>query len=97
MKKELVDIPRTTLDIYKYEKDDFIYYEFDATECSPPEPMVNAVICLNHLKDENERIVGIFFHEPIPLYERISGKFEYEATELDSGDFKIVFKRVEAI
>lgn len=94
MNKELVKIPKTTLDIYRYEDNGVIYYEFDATKCTPPEPMVNAIACLNYLKDENERFVGVFFHEPTPLYEKLNGKFEYEANELDSGDFRIVFKKV---
>ena len=94
MKKELVDIPRTTLDFYRYEENGLVMYEFDATACTPPEPMVNAIVGLNMLKDENDRLIGLFFHEPFPLYERISSDFSYESQELESGDFKITFKRV---
>lgn len=39
MQKELITIPRATLDIYNYQEDGLNIYEFDATECSPPEPM----------------------------------------------------------
>lgn len=91
--KVLVDIPRTTLDFYKYEKNGVTYYEFDATECSPPEPMVNAINALRMLKSDSERLVGIFFHEPGPLFERTSKSFEHEIIELESGDVKVVFKK----
>jgi len=94
LQKELVEVPRATLKFYKYEEDGLTFYEFDATECSPPEPMVNAMHGLRMLKSENDRLVGIFFHEPTPLYEKISAYFEYKATELESGDFRIVFKKL---
>ena len=91
MEKELVEIPLTTLDFYKYEKDGLIFYEFDATECQPPEPMVNTINALRMIKSKNERVVGKFFHEPSPLYAKISEVFSHEAIELDSGDFEITF------
>jgi hypothetical protein len=93
MEKELIKIPKATLDFYKYYKDGIVYYEFDATECSPPEPMVNTIVALNILKNENERVVGIYFHEPFPLYERISSDYMYESQELSNGDFRVVFRK----
>ena len=92
MDKKLINIPMTTLEFYKYEEDDLVCYEFDATECQPPEPMVNTIHGLKMLKSKNDRLIGIFFHEPVPLYERIGNSFEHEAIELENGDFKITFK-----
>lgn len=91
MEKKLVKIPLTTLNFYKYEKDGLIFYEFDATECQPPEPMVNTMNALRIIKSKNERVVGTFFHEPSPLYNKISKSFSYEAKELENGDFEITF------
>lgn len=93
MKKEPINVPKTTLAFYTYEEDGLMFYEFDATKCSPPEPMVNALHGLRMLKNDTDRLVGIFFHEPTPLYEKVSGFYAHEATELESGDFKIVFKK----
>lgn len=95
MKKELIKVAGASLDFYKYEEDDLTYYEFDATECSPPAPMVNAINGLRMLKNENERLIGIFFHEPFPLYQKIPSFFNYEVTELENGDFKIIFKNMK--
>ena len=96
MKKELVEVPRATLKFYKYEADGLTFYEFDARECSPPEPMVNAINGLRMLKNEDERLVGIFFHEPTPLFEKIEKNFLHEVTELESGDVKVVFKKMSS-
>ena len=92
MKKELIEVPRATLDFYKYSEDGLNFYEFNATECQPPEPMVNTMYGLSLLKNENDRLVGIYFHEPSPLYEKIPLTISHEAQELESGDFKIIFK-----
>lgn len=92
LSKKLVEIPGTTLPFYTYEENGLTYFEFDATRCSPPEPMVNTVKGLSMLKSENDRLVGLYFHEPFPLYERIPFTIAHEATELDSGDFRVEFK-----
>jgi len=92
MEKILIEVPRATLDFYKYEEDGLTYYEFNATQCQPPEPMINAMVGLSLLKSKNDRLVGIFFHEPFPLYDRVPLSISHEAKELESGDFRITFK-----
>jgi len=92
--KKLIKIPNATLDFYKYEKDGLVFYEFDATNSCVPEPLINAMAGLEMIKNENERLVGIFFHEPIPLFNRISSYFDYACEELENGDYRIVFKRL---
>jgi hypothetical protein len=91
IKKELVEIPFTTIDFYKYEDDGIIYYEFDARECTPPEPMVNTINALKVLKNSNEILRGYYFHEPFPLYEKISQYFTYSSEVLESGEYLISF------
>ncbi len=92
MSREKIEVPMATLEFVKYEENGLTCYEFNATECQPPEPMVNAINGLKLLQNQNERLIGIFFHEPAPLYERVGQRFAYEAIELENGDFKIVFK-----
>ena len=98
MKKELVEVPGTTLPFYRYEEGDLILYEFDATECDPPEPMVNTIKGLALLQNDKDRLVGTFFHEPFPLYERIPMIFSHEAKELekipDLSDTKILAQKL---
>lgn len=94
MQKKLVVVPRATLDIYNYIEDGFNVYEFDATECSPPEPMVNTIVVLEKLQNENDRLKVTFFHEPEPLYERLSQNFVHESQELQSGDILVTFRKI---
>ena len=93
MEKELITIPRVTLDVYKSIADGITTYEFDATECSPPEPMVNTILVLDKIKTQNEQLIVTFFHEPTPLYERVASKFSYESIELEDGNVQVTFKR----
>ncbi|MDB2562444.1 DUF2249 domain-containing protein [Sulfurimonas sp.] len=91
MKKNKIEVPRATLDIFTYEQEGLRFFEFDATACQPPEPMVNTMVCLGLLENKNDRLLGKFFHEPTPLYDKVSDKFTYQATEVEGGDFEILF------
>jgi len=93
MQKKLIEVPRATLDIYTYEKDGIKVYEFNATECSPPEPMVNTIVCLELLKSKTDILEVTFFHEPLPLYERISQQFSHLSQELENGDILVTFRK----
>ena len=53
--RERIEVPRATLDFYRYEDKGLIFYEFDATCSSAPEPMMNAMIGLEMIKNKNER------------------------------------------
>ncbi|MEA2072574.1 MAG: hypothetical protein U9O86_03235 [Campylobacterota bacterium] len=93
MQKTLVDIPRATLDVYNYEEDGLNVYEFDARECSAPQPMVNTQVVLQSLKNENDILRVYFFHEPVPLFEKVSQNFIYLSKELDDGEFLVEFRK----
>ncbi|MFA6761215.1 MAG: hypothetical protein WCR69_09250 [Sulfuricurvum sp.] len=95
MQKQKMDLPRATLDFYTYEEDGLTYYEYDATKCQAPEPMVNTMVGLSLLKSSSDRLVGLFFHEPFPLYSRIPITIEHSAQQLPSGDFRLTFKLAE--
>ncbi len=92
MTKSLLEVPGATLPFYTYEKDGFNFFEFDARECQSPEPMINTMRGLTLLKTSKDRVVGLYFHEPFPLYARIPLTIEHDAQELESGDFRITFK-----
>ncbi len=92
MQKIKIEVPKTTLDFYTYEDNGLTFYEYDATGCQPPEPMVNTITGLSLLQKPTDRLVGRFFHEPFPLYSRIPLTIEHSATELESGDVLVTFK-----
>ena len=91
MSRELVEVPRATLVFHKYEEDGLTYYEFNATQCQPPEPMVNAMVGLQNLKD-NEKLVMVNHKAPMGLFPKIENDFDFEVEELD-GVFKITFSK----
>lgn len=45
------------------------------------------------LQGANDILKVKYFHEPVPLYERLSNDFSYESQELESGDFLVIFKK----
>lgn len=92
MSRELIEVPKATLDFYRYEDSGLTYYEYDATGCQPPEPMVNTMHALSLLKSKDDRLVGTFFHDPVPLYSKIPDTITYEVKELESGDFRVTFR-----
>lgn len=91
MNKELFEVEGTTLPFYMYEKDGLVFYEFDASSCTPPEPMVNTIRGLSLLKTSSHRLVGIYFHEPFSLYERIPITILHDVKEHEDGNFEITF------
>ena len=93
MDKEPFSVTGATLAFYRYEADGLVYYEFDATECEPPEPMVNALRGLQLLDTSDKRLLMINMQEPEGLYLRIADAFAWEVSPRENGDVEIVFRR----
>lgn len=93
MNKKQIDVVGTSLPFYTYESEGIRYYEFDASQSSPPEPMVNAMRGLALLTNEHDVLIMINAQEPTPFYARIQNDFEWEVETLPSEDIKIFFKR----
>ncbi|WP_193431642.1 hypothetical protein [Campylobacter pinnipediorum] len=72
-----------------YKKDDFI--GFDSRKCMPPEPMVNAMVALNLVKDKNTKIIMINHKFPVGLIPKIEDKFDIEREDLENGEVKLIF------
>ena len=91
--KQKIEIPNTTLSFYKCKNHKGeMWIEYDARECTPPEPMVNTIYALQYIS-EGMKLKGKFFHEPFPLYERLGDKVLHTAQELEDGSFEIVFQK----
>ena len=95
--KQKIEIPNTTLPFYKCTNHECeTWIEYDARECTPPEPMVNTIYALQYIS-QGLQLKGKFFHEPFPLYERLGDDVLYEARELEDGGFEIVFTKADTI
>jgi len=93
MHKKEIDVEGATLPFYSYEIEGVRYYEFDASESSPPEPMMNAMRGLALLSHSSDTLVMINAQEPYPFYARIQNDFQWSVETLPSGDVKIFFQR----
>lgn len=81
-----------TVDFFKIEEGESTIYQFDTSECAPPEPMVNAMAGLQLLKNENEKLVMINHKAPMGLFPKIEADFDYVINE-EEGKTKIVFTK----
>ncbi len=87
-----IDIENSTVDFYKFIQDGLTYYYFDTSMCGPPEPMVNAMLGLQLLKEDSDRLVMINHTSPNGLFPKIENNFGFEVNELPEEDkVKIVF------
>ena len=89
--KQLLEVPGASLPFYAYEEEGITYLEFDSSQSSPPEPMVNVMKGFELIKGTDKKLVMINAQEPAPLYPRIAADLTWEVEVLDSGDVKIVF------
>jgi hypothetical protein len=64
---------------------------FDSRECVPPEPMVNAMLALRHIKDTHTQVVMVNHRSPVGLLAKIGEDFKIETEELKEGAIKLVF------
>lgn len=84
-------LPGATVDFFEYEENDLTYYYFDCSLCTPPDPMVNAMLGLELIDNENKRLIMINHSIPNALLLRVNANFEYEIEKL-SENMKIEFK-----
>ncbi len=86
-----IDIKNSTVDFFQFEKDGLIYYYFDTSMCTPPHPMVNALVALQLLDSENKRVLMKNHQRPMGLFPKIEENFDYKIISLDD-DYLIEFK-----
>ena len=89
--KVLLEVPGASLPFYTYEEEGITYLEFDSSQSSPPEPMVNVMKGFELIVGTDKRLVMINAQEPAPLYARIADSVTWDVEVLASGDVKIVF------
>ncbi len=89
--KVLLEVLGASLPFYTYEDEGITYIEFDSSQSSPPEPMVNVMKGFELIAGTDKRLAMINAQEPMPLYSRIADSMTWEVEVLDSGDVKIVF------
>lgn len=87
--KEEIAVEGATVPFYKYENDGFKVIEFDTSACVPPEPMLNAMLGLELLKNKNMKLIMINHKSPIGLYPKIDKHFDINESALEDGKIKL--------
>ena len=87
-----IEIDGATVPFYLYEDNGITYYKFDSSKTGHPEPMINAMIGLQTIKND-EKLIMINSKVPMGLFPKIQDEFDFEYSELDSGNFEIIFSK----
>ncbi|MFZ9659844.1 MAG: hypothetical protein ACO29X_04765 [Arcobacteraceae bacterium] len=91
MKQEII-LEGATVPFYKETINDILTYVFDSSRCGHPEPMINAMIGLQTIKN-NEKLIMINSKAPAGLFPKVENDFNYEIEELENGTFQITFTK----
>lgn len=89
---ERIEVLGATVDFFKEIQDGLTIYQFDTSECGPPDPMVNAMAGLQ-LLDENSILVMINHKSPGGLFPKIEADFEFTENTTEDGKAKITFRK----
>ncbi|CAD7287240.1 hypothetical protein [Campylobacter suis] len=85
------DADGATVKFYKKIDQDITIIGFDSRSCVPPEPMVNAMVALNFVKDKHTKVVMINHKFPAGLIPKIKSNFNIERENLDAEQVKLTF------
>ena len=91
-----IEVENATLPFYEFTLENGKFYGFDSSNTVPPEPMVNAMVGLELLKNE-EKLMMINHKSPGGLFPKIEGEFDYEESILDDGKACIIFSKTSTI
>lgn len=83
------DAAGATVKFYKKSQGSVEYIGFDSRKCVPPEPMVNALVALNFVKDETKKVVMVNHKFPMGLIPKIESKFDIAREDLDGDAVKL--------
>ncbi|MCK9162541.1 MAG: hypothetical protein GX118_06405 [Arcobacter butzleri] len=87
-----IEVNGATVPFYEYEENGVKHYYFDSSQTPPPEPMVNAMVGLQLIKD-NEKLVMVNHKSPQGLFPKIEGEFEYSEDSLDDGRAVVILQK----
>ncbi len=86
-----IEIENSTVDFYKFIKNGLTFYYFDTSLCGPPEPMINAMLGLQLLKEDNDRLIMINHTPPNGLFPKIEHNFSFEISQLEDDRVQVIF------
>ena len=85
-----IKVEGATLPFYKFSEDGVEYIGFDSRKCVPPEPMVNALVALNLIKDSGAKVMMINHHYPVALIPKIELNYDIAHEKLEGEEVKVI-------
>ncbi|NLY03436.1 MAG: hypothetical protein GXZ15_01120 [Campylobacter sp.] len=88
---EEFEVDGATVAFYKKTTQKELFIGFDSSSCTPPGPMVNAMVAFNFVTDKNTKVVMINHKFPAGLIPKIESQFDYEQEDLEDSLVKLTF------
>ena len=93
---EQIEVEGATVPFFKYEENGVTFVQFDSSQSGHPEPMINAMMGLQFIKDE-QKLIMINSKPPLGLFPKIENEFNFDLDALEDGNAKVVFtKKIDA-
>jgi len=80
-----IKLEDASVEFYEFLQDDITYFYFDTSLCSAPEPMVNALLGLQLLQNEKQKLIMINHKAPGGLFPKITDDFIYNILDINTG------------
>lgn len=82
---KIINVEGASVEMYEKIEGDSRIIGFDSRACTPPLPMVNAMLALNLINNKNDKVVMINHRFPVGLIPKIEPFFEYSQSEFEGG------------
>jgi len=84
-----------TVPFVRYTQEGIHFIGFDSRACVPPEPMVNAMLALVHIKNPQTKVVMINHRSPVGLLAKIGECYSIDQEELENSAVRLTFSYKE--
>ena len=89
-----IEVMGATVDFFKLEKDGESSYYFDTSKCGPPDPMVNAMVGLQLIKNSDDTLIMINHKSPGGLFAKLEEDISSNVETLENGVVRVTFKNI---
>jgi len=94
IEKKEIEVMGSTVPFFTYTIEETQYFEFDTSECGPPDPMVNAMAGLKLIEDVNKKLIMINHKFPGGLMGKIGDNYSHTKEDMEDGRVKIIFSYI---
>jgi hypothetical protein len=86
-----INVDGSTVDFLTFTENDIIFFYFDTSDVTAPEPMQNAMAGLSLLKSSQDKLIMVNHQKPMGLFGKLQEKFDIEVFDLADGNYQMIF------